>query len=408
MSTSPFAFFRGAAGLMAADLARTPVSGISVQLCGDAHLSNFGGFASPERALLFDLNDFDETIRGPWEWDVKRLVTSTVIAAAEAGIAPGRARDLARHTAREYRRAMRRFASMRALDVWYTRIGEEDLSRVLREQLGARHAARFDKRAAKRRAKDSTRAFAKLAYRMNGGARITADPPLIVPIEELAPPAEADRINDAMAGLIAQYADTLPPERRQLLDRYRYVHAARKVVGVGSVGTRAWVLLLTGRDHDDPLFLQAKEAGPSALQPYCEPCGYETEGERVVRGQHLVQAASDIFLGWLRAEGVDGEVRDFYVRQLWDWKASVDLAQATARTLELYAGLCAWTLARAHARTGEPGAIGAYLGSGEAFDQAAAAFAQAYADQNARDYGEFTEAIRSGRLEAAPAATAAR
>jgi uncharacterized protein (DUF2252 family) len=401
MATSPFTFFRGAAGLMAADLARTPVSGIDAQLCGDAHLLNFGAFASPERSMVFDLNDFDETARGPWEWDVKRLVVSTVIASRELQLRRRRARDIARATAREYRRAMRKFAEMKAIDVWYARLGEADVSKVVETEVSASEAERVSRRAAKARTKDSARAFAKLAYRKNGEVRIAADPPFITPVEDLGAPNDAEAISDLMAALMVRYAETLPPERRQLLDRYRYVHAARKVVGVGSVGTRAWVLLMLGRDRDDPLFLQAKEAGPSVLESYVGPAGVENHGERVVRGQRQMQAASDILLGWLRAKGVDGEERDFYVRQLWDWKASADFTRISPRGLDVYAGLCAWTLARAHARTSEPAAIAGYLGSSDSFDRAIAAFALAYADQNLLDYHAFIEAIRAGRLSSA-------
>ena len=402
MATSPFAFYRGTAGLMAADLAGTPVSGLEAQLCGDAHVANFGGFGSPERSLVFDLNDFDETLRGPWEWDVKRLVASTVIAADDLRIARRRALDIARRAARAYRRAMRRFASLPAIAIWYARASESDIAEAARKGATARDAARLRRRAQKARSKDSTRAFTRLAYRMDGSARIAADPPLITPIEELAGVDDVEQINATMIALLERYAATLPPERRTLLDRYRYVHAARKVVGVGSVGTRAWVLLLLGHDQGDPLFLQAKEAGHSVLEPYTAPCDVDNQGERVVRGQRLMQATGDVFLGWLRAEGLDGEERDFYVRQLWDWKLSADLAQMSARTLDVYGQLCAWTLARAHARTGDPAAIAGYLGSNDSVDRAMAAFAAAYADQSLRDYGAFVDAIGLGRIASAP------
>jgi uncharacterized protein (DUF2252 family) len=407
MSASPFAFYRGAAGIMSADLAGTPVSGLRTQLCGDAHLSNFGGFASPDRRLVFDLNDFDETLEGPWEWDIKRLATSAAIAAREYDLADRRGPELAQRTVRAYRTAMRRFAGMPALEVWYERIDEEQLAVALREQAKGNAAKRFERGAAKARAKDSTRAFAKLAFRTNGSARIAADPPLITPVEALGAPADADAINAAMAALVARYGETLSLDRRRLLERYDYVHAARKVVGVGSVGTRAWVLLLLGRDHGDPLFLQAKEAEPSVLEPYAGPTPFDNQGRRVVEGQRLMQAASDVFLGWLHAEGGDGRERDFYVRQLWDWKASVDLGRASARAIGLYAELCGQTLARAHARSGNAVAIAAYLGSGDRFDRAVADFAQTYADQNERDYRAFVDAISADRLAAGePAPTA--
>jgi uncharacterized protein (DUF2252 family) len=401
MAGSAFAFFRGAAALMAADLADTPVSGLRAQLCGDAHLANFGAFASPDRRLVFDLNDFDETLEGPWEWDVKRLVTSVVVACEDRGWGRRRQADLARRTARAYREAMRQFAGMRALDVWYARIDEQRLADALRERGSAGATRRFERNAKRARAKDSSRAFEKLAYRQNGTARIAADPPLITPVEDLAAPADADAINEMMSALVARYAETLPLDRGRLVARYRYAHAARKVVGVGSVGTRAWVLLLIGRDHSDPLFLQAKEAEPSVLEQYAGASPFENQGRRVVEGQRLIQGASDILLGWLRAEGVDGKERDFYVRQLWDWKASADMDRITGPTLALYLELCAWTLARAHARTGDPAAIAAYLGSSERFDEALAVFARTYADQNASDYRAFVEAIAAGRIEAA-------
>ena len=399
MAVSAFTFFRGCAGVMAADLSTTPKTGMDVQLCGDAHLLNFGGFGSPERTLLFDLNDFDETLPGPWEWDVKRLAASIVIAVRDRG-GSERESDIAQRAVREYRRAMRRFAQLPVLDVWYARVSERELTPLLQQQLDAKDMRRFGRNVAKAQAKDSTRAFAKLTYRTNGKARIAADPPLIMPIEDLVPAAEAEQIDASMEALLARYRETLPHDRQMLLDRYRYAHAARKVVGVGSVGTRAWVLLLLGRDHSDPLFLQAKEAEPSVLQPYTRPCEFDNQGQRVVEGQRAMQSASDIFLGWLRAEGIDGKQRDFYIRQLWDWKASADLDQASSRTLALYTRLCAWTLARAHARTGDAGAIASYLGGGDAFDRAIAGFAEEYADQNERDYEAFMEAIRDGRLAA--------
>ena len=401
MAATPFAFFRGAAGIMAADLATTPVSGTTVQLCGDAHLLNFGAFGSPERNLVFDLNDFDETIPGPWEWDVKRLAVSIAIAARHLGLGDGSGADMAKDAVRAYRGAMRGFARMPALEVWYARMDESRLGAVLRDFVGRETARRFERGAARARKRDRTRAFAKLAETTDGGARIASDPPLVTPVEELGSPADADAASAMIEQLIAEYADTLPTDRRRLLQRYRYAHAARKVVGVGSVGTRCWVILLVGRDHGDPLFLQAKEAGPSALAPYVAHGGFDHEGRRVVEGQRLMQAASDILLGWLSAEGLDGERRGFYVRQLWDWKASVELETMTPALLGTYGRLCGWTLARAHARSGDAAEIAGYLGSGDAFDRALAAFADAYADQNERDYARFAGAIADGRLEAA-------
>jgi uncharacterized protein (DUF2252 family) len=400
MAASPFAFFRGGAGVMAADLADTPTTGIRVQLCGDAHLSNFGGFAAPDRTMVFDVNDFDETLPGPWEWDLKRLAASLEIAARERGFGASRRNKTVRIALGEYRQAIRRFAQMTALEVWYARLDERRVSTDLLSEMSAKEGRRVNRTLEKARSKDSTRAFAKLGYRVNGEVRIRSDPPLITPIEDLVPEAERRHIDEFMATLIGRYRDTLPAHHRRLLDRYKYAHAARKVVGVGSVGTRAWVLLLVGIDHGDPLFLQAKEAGPSALEPYAGASELDSQGERVVEGQRLIQAASDIFLGWVTTEGLDGQVRDFYVRQLWDWKASADIARITPNVLGIYARLCAVALARAHARTGDARAIGAYAGSGDKLDRALATFAERYADQNERDYEAFIEAIDSGRLAA--------
>ena len=399
MSASPFAFFRGAAYVMARDLAGSPQSGARVQLCGDAHVSNFGAFASPERNLLFDLNDFDETLPGPWEWDVKRLAASIAIAARGLGLKRGRRRALVREAVGHYRKAMRDFAPMHTLDAWYAHLGERDFEQ-LRPRVGARISKRFDKGMAKARAKDSQRAFNKLTERVDGNVRITPDPPLIQPLEDLLPGAEAKNLEAAIEQVIEGYRESLPRDRRRLLDRYRYVHSARKVVGVGSVGTRAWIILLLGRDDDDPLFLQAKEAQRSVLEPFAGPSEFDNQGERVVEGQRLVQAASDIFLGWLRTTGIDGEERDFYFRQLWDWKGSVDLDTITPAAMAINNRMCAWTLARAHARSGDAIAMAAYLGCGESFDKAIAEFAETYADQNERDHAALLDAIDSGRVEA--------
>jgi uncharacterized protein (DUF2252 family) len=399
MSSSPFAFFRGAAYVMAHDLAESPHSGFHVQLCGDAHLANFGGFASPERNLLFDLNDFDETLPGPWEWDVKRFAASISVAARARRIKGKQRRELVREAIEHYRLAMREFASKRTLDVWYARLSERDVDR-LRSRAATGAAKRYDETVAKAHSKDHMRAFTKLTERANGSIRIKAQPPLIMPIEDLMPGADAGEFHEAMGGLLEDYRDSLPHDRRMLFDRYRYVHLARKVVGVGSVGTRAWVILLVGRDDDDPLFLQAKEAQRSVLEPFAGPSEFDNQGQRVVEGQRRVQAASDIFLGWVRTPGIDGQERDFYVRQLWDWKVSADLETANRDGLSLNARVCAWTLARAHARTGDARAIAGYLGSGKSFDKALAVFAERYADQNERDHAALLEAIDSGRVEA--------
>ncbi len=400
MSVSPFAFFRGAAAIMAADLAPTPTSGIRVQLCGDAHLSNFGGFASPDRALVFDLNDFDETLPGPWEWDLKRLVASVAVAARDAGLPRRERRALARGTTSGYREAMRALSQWRTLDVWYARIDEQELARQVRALSGADALARFERGTTKAKRKDSTRAFAKLAQRVDGAPRIAADPPLIVPLRDMLEPEQAADFEAEIARLIAAYRATLPADRRVLLDRFRIADMAHKVVGVGSVGTRAWILLMLGRDDEDPLFLQCKEAQASVLAPHTHASRFSNQGRRVVEGQRLMQAASDIFLGWIRARGLDGRQRDFYVRQLWDWKVSADVAAMEPDALAAYGRLCGATLARAHARCGDAVAIAAYLGSGDAADRALADFAEAYADQNERDHAALLTAIDAGRVEA--------
>ena len=400
MAASPFAFFRGAAAVMAADLADSPVSGLRAQLCGDAHLSNFGGFASPERDLVFDLNDFDETLPGPWEWDLKRLAASVAVAARTRGWQRRERRALARATVRGYREAMRQLACASTLDVWYARIDEQELARQVRAQSGEAGLARFERGTAKAKRKDSTRAFAKLTHRVNGEPRIAPDPPLIVPLRDMLPDRQAHEVEAELRRLMNAYRATLPADRRGLLDRFRFVDMAHKVVGVGSVGTRAWILLLLGRDEEDPLFLQCKEAQPSVLAPYAGASRFSNQGRRVVEGQRLMQAASDIFLGWIRVTGIDGRVRDFYVRQLWDWKTSVDVDAMDADGLATYGMLCGATLARAHARCGDAVAIAAYLGSGDACDRSFADFAETYAEQNERDHAALLDAIAAGRVEA--------
>ncbi len=401
MMSSPFAFFRGAAYVMASDLAKTPQSGIRVQLCGDAHLSNFGGFASPERELVFDLNDFDETLPGPWEWDLKRLAASLEIAGRDREFARRQRREIVRAAVGEYRATIRLFATMPRLQVWYSRVNETALSAQLRGQATARQAKRFGKAVTKARTKDSMRAFNKLTEVVDGQPRIVSDPPLVVPVDELFPASEAHRFEDGMQSLVDSYTSTLQGDRRRLLESYRYAHLARKVVGVGSVGTRCWILLLVGRDADDPLFLQCKEAPPSVLERFAGETEYPNHGQRVVEGQRLMQATSDIFLGWLHNEGgLDGVPRDFYVRQLWDWKTSADIATMLPETFPIYGRMCGWTLARAHARSGDSIAIGSYLGGSEAFDRALADFAERYADQNERDHRALIDAIESGRVAA--------
>jgi uncharacterized protein (DUF2252 family) len=400
MAVSPFAFFRGAAYVMASDLAATPVSELRVQLCGDAHLSNFGGFASPERELLFDLNDFDETLPGPWEWDVKRLLASMAIAGRDRGFSSKQRRAIVQGTAEAYRLSMRQLAEMGELAIWYERVDQRLLTERFGPEATERQAKRFEKTVAKAKTKDSTRAFAKLTSTVDGEPRIISDPPLIVPVRELLPEGEVRDFEAGIQTLLADYRRTLPAERGRLFDRYRFVDLARKVVGVGSVGTRAWVILMIGRDSGDPLFLQAKEARPSVLEPFVGKSEFGNQGQRVVEGQKLMQAASDIFLGWLRTTGIDGKRRDFYIRQLWDWKTSAEVQSMLPSGMALYGRLCGWTLARAHARSGDSVAIASYLGGGDSFDRAVTEFSETYADQNARDHLALLEAIESGRLEA--------
>jgi uncharacterized protein (DUF2252 family) len=400
MLASPFAFFRGAAALMAADIAARPHSGLPVQLCGDAHLSNFGGFAAPDRELVFDINDFDETARGPWEWDVKRLAASIAIAGRELGISAAGRREAVEAAVRSYREAMRSFAAMRNIELWYARL---DVARILShfgEHVSRRERSAFKRRVASAQAKDHLRALSKLTERVDGRVRIVSRPPLIVPVEELFPAAAGDAVEEGMRRMLRAYRRSLPVDRRHLLEGYRYTHMARRVGGIGSVGTRTWIVLLTGRDGGDPLFLQVKEAGPSALAPYVGRDPVRHHGQRVVQGQRLMQVDGDIFLGWLRAGLTDDTARDYYVRQLWDWKLGADVELMSAARLSVYVKLCAWTLARAHARSGDRVAIAAYLGSGTPFDRAVAAFAESYADQNERDHAALEEAVRTGRVAA--------
>jgi uncharacterized protein (DUF2252 family) len=402
MLVSPFTYYRGAALPMASDLATTPVSGLAVQACGDAHLSNFGIFGSAERRLVFDVNDFDETLPGPWEWDVKRLAASLEVAARDNGFATKQRRDILTAAVASYRLAMRGFAGMTNLDVWYARTDVEQLRADLDSQLSMRQRKRLDEGIAKARTRDSMRAVAKLTRDVDGRPQIISDPPLLVPVAELLP-AEADRnaLVAQLRGLIGQYRRTLETDRRYLLEQYEPCDMARKVVGVGSVGTRCWIMLFLGRDTADPLFLQIKEAEKSVLSRFVGASKYTNQGQRVVAGQRLMQAASDIFLGWQRTgAGLDGKSRDFYVRQLRDWKFSLDVATMVPAGMRAYGEVCAWTLARAHARSGDRIAIAAYLGTSDVFDRAIVEFAGAYADQNERDYQALAQAAASGRITA--------
>jgi uncharacterized protein (DUF2252 family) len=399
MLVSPFTFYRGAALVMASDLSRTPASGLRVQACGDAHLMNFGVFGSPERRLVFDINDFDETAPGPWEWDVKRLAASFAIAGRDNGQKAKQRRDIVLELVAAYRTAMREFAGKKNLEVWYARLDIDDLYAQLRGSVSSSARKRAAANIAKARTRDSSHALGKLTEVVDGSRRIISDPPLIQPIEELFDGADHDAIVHDLHHLLRAYRSTLQADRRQLLETYELHHAARKVVGVGSVGMRAWILLLSGRDDNDPLFLQAKEAQASVLEEFVGASGAGSHGERVVNGQHVMQATSDIFLGWQSFDGVDGVRRDYFLRQLKDWKGSAVVETMTPRAMTTYARMCGWTLARAHARSGDRIAIAAYLGSRDVFDQAIAEFSESYADLTERDHAALVQAEREGRVE---------
>ncbi|MFH8568544.1 DUF2252 domain-containing protein [Streptomyces sp. NPDC017993] len=400
MTESPFRFYRGAAAIMAADLADTPRSGITAQLCGDAHLLNFRLLASPERQLMFDINDFDETLPGPWEWDVKRLAASLVIAGRANDFDDAERARIVSSTVRAYREAMIRFAAEGNLDVWYAKIDADQLAALASGKLHKRGRRNLARAMAKARTRDSLQTFAKVAERVDGRTRIAADPPLLVPISHLLPDVERSALESRFRSLIERYGRTLPSDRRTLLEDYRLADVARKVVGVGSVGTRCWIFLLLGRDDQDPLFLQAKEADTSVLAEHVGASQYRNQGERVVSGQRLMQATSDIFLGWERVDGIDGRQRDFYVRQLRDWKGIAMPERMRPKDMRAFGELCGVTLARAHARSGDRIAIAAYLGKGDPFDRALATFAEAYADQNEHDHQALVDAVRAGRLPA--------
>ena len=400
MLVSPFTFYRGAAYLMASDLSGLPRTGLSVQLCGDAHLSNFGGFAAPDRRLVFSINDFDETHPGPFEWDVKRLAASFAVAGRDRGFDDKQREQVDLAVGRAYREAMARYAGMGNLELWYTRVDVDQLFSELQREVSAKERKRAEQNLAKTRSKDSLRAFTKLTEIVDGEPRIAADPPVVTPIEDIVGGERLHELQDFLRGAIRSYRRTLSGDRRRLLERYRYVHAARKVVGVGSVGTRAYIMLLLGRDTGDPLFLQFKEAEASVLEPFAGKSEFANHGQRVVEGQRLTQAASDIMLGWIRVEGIDGVKRDFYVRQLWDAKGSALVELMSPRLLRVYAGICGSELARAHARSGDAIAISSYLGNSDTFDRALALFAESYANQNERDYKTLTKAVADGQITA--------
>jgi uncharacterized protein (DUF2252 family) len=404
MLVSPFTFYRGAAKIMAADLATTPNSGLQVQCCGDAHLSNFGLFASPERRLVFDINDFDETLPGPWEWDVKRLAVSMLVAAQDNGYSARQQEQIVLQTVERYRATMREFAAASNLVVWYAHLDVETVMARYASQFQRRAVKRTEKTIAKARTRDSMSALAKLTQVGDGGRpEIVDQSPLIVPIRRLVSGRSQEEMLDELRTLMRIYRDTLEHDRRMLLEQFELVDFARKVVGVGSVGTRAWIGLLFGRDNTDPLFLQMKEAEASVLEEYLGESEFDNHGQRVVAGQRLMQATSDIFLGWVhQPKGLDGQARDFYGRQLRDWKGSAEVEQMVPEGMGVYGELCGWTLARAHARSGDRIAIASYLGNGNTFDRAVLEFSKAYAEQNQRDYQRLADAAASGRIDARP------
>ncbi|HSS92465.1 MAG TPA: DUF2252 domain-containing protein [Candidatus Dormibacteraeota bacterium] len=398
MLVSPFAFYRGAAVIMASDLANTPNSGFRAQLVGDAHMSNFGGFASAERTLVFDVNDFDETLPGPWEWDLKRLTASLEIAGREFGMSNKKRRKVVGGTVDEYQSAMHNFAERGHLDVWYAQLDVARIEERWGEQLGGR--VRRNLRGAQARAKDNQRALEKLTHRVGGNVRFVSTPPLIESFDDLFARSQARRMDEEMLTYLRAYGESLSDDRRAILARFKYSDLARKVVGVGSVGTRTNIALFLGRDDGDPLVLQVKEANESVLEPYAGKSVYRQHGRRVVEGQRLIQASHDILLGWMRGRGIDGAIHDYYVRQLWDWKVSPEPEGMKARELRVLGEACAWTLARAHARTGDRVGISSYMDGGPEFAEAINEFAVAYADQNELDYKALVDAVDKGRITA--------
>ena len=408
MMESPFRFYRGAAKIMASDLSRTPDSGFTTQICGDAHMLNFRLLASPERHLMFDINDFDETSPGPWEWDVKRLATSLVIAGRQNGFTTKERRTIVMASVMAYRQWMRRFAAMTNLDVWYAQADIEQVRAEFEKNLPKRGRNLLAREVAKARTRNSMQAFEKLTQEVDGQRHMISDHPFLTPVSELLPDVERTAIEEQFNELLQRYSATLQSDRRALLSQYRFAEMARKVVGVGSVGTRCWIILMLGRDDQDPLLLQAKEAEESVVAVHAGTASqYSNFGERVVAGQRLMQAASDIFLGWEHVEGIDGKPRDFYVRQLRDWKGIAVAEDMLPTGMGWFGRLSGATLARAHARSGDRVAIASYLGSGDVFDRAIAQFAEAYADQNERDHRALIDAVNSGRVQAADIAESA-
>ena len=400
MAASPFAFYRGAAAVMAADLAHEEHSHLDVQLCGDAHLVNFGGFASPERDMIFDVNDFDETLPGPFEWDLKRLAASVEVAARARGFDEKLRTSLVASSTRGYREAMATFAGMRNLDLWYERLDADTMVARWGQVAGPKVLQNFMNRVEKAKSKDHLRAVAKLTEEVNGNLRFRDDPPLLTPADQIFDP---DKVGDTVSSLVqglTDYRTTLQGDRQHLLSRYEFVDLARKVVGVGSVGTRCWIGLFVGRDKGDPLVLQVKQAEQSVAEPFLGPSGFANMGQRVVEGQRLVQSASDIFLGWDRVTGEDGVMRDFYFRQMWDWKLSPDIDTMLPEGIDIYVQMCGYILALGHARSGDAIAISSYLGTGPKFDEAMCRFAAAYADQNERDHQALKQAIATNRIHA--------
>ncbi|MBT8129516.1 MAG: DUF2252 domain-containing protein [Gammaproteobacteria bacterium] len=392
MSASPFTFFRGSARIMASDLAATPVSGLTTQICGDAHLANFGLYASPERQLVFDINDFDETLAGPWEWDIKRLAASFTIAARHNGLKKKDSRKASKRVVKSYRNAMADFATMRTTDIWYAMLDENEFHEAAKQE-GRKDEARDVTKTAQR--KDSRHALDKLTEEIDDQYRVRHEPPGLVPLRELSDDLGRSQLQVLVDSAFDDYRHSVADDLKHLLDRFRPVDIALKVVGVGSVGTRCLILLMEGRDHNDPLFLQIKQANRSVLEEFLKPTPYKNQGQRVVQGQRLMQSVSDIFLGWNEIKLTGHE---FYWRQLHDWKGSVDVEDVNEDDLAYLARLCGWTLARAHARSGDPVAIASYLGSGDEFDEALVEFADSYADQNEKNYEAFMQQIRSGKL----------